>query len=281
MWHPFIIEPVMQQLKRRQERLATLEAKPAVPQTKTLYSIVWHCFHPSRVLLNSTRTRVMWVWATSPQITPTLQHCSTAAPPPVPVLSLSPQVPFLPLCCSHGIGMEGLPWACEQPCRNSISPVIAAQDCTQSSSTTSGFPTLTSHLPHIRRKCLSFVFSCAQRDGLNVQGSGSLRKALAGLSTHTELCRSDELSLPASSFSRQHSQASCFIRHRLSLRLWSNSSEVEKSLSIYWTNSKLWWESLHREKAEKNWIKAVLKQESTCLQASIVDTSSVLSQQLR
>lgn len=122
----------------------------------------------------------MWVWATRPQLTFTLaalfysSSSSWSCAPPVPTAPLPSPL------CSHGRGMEWVPWASKQPCTKSIFPVFAAQDCRHSNSVISGFTTLTSHLPHIRRTCLSLVFSCAQaqRDGLKVQGRGCFRRAL-------------------------------------------------------------------------------------------------------
>lgn len=92
---------------------------------------------------------------------------------PVPTAPLPSPLP------SHGRGMEWVPCAGKQPSQ-SLFFLFAAQDCMHSNSIILGFTTLTSHLPHIRRMCLSFVFSCAQaqRNGQKVQGGGCFRKAL-------------------------------------------------------------------------------------------------------
>lgn len=123
----------------------------------------------------------MWVWATRPQLTFTLAalfYSSSSSWGCAP--SPSPQLPFPSLPSLQPWQRHGGPWACKQPCTKSIFPVFATQDCRHSNSVISGFTTLTSHLPHIRRMCLSLVFSCAQtqRDGLKVQGRGCFRRAL-------------------------------------------------------------------------------------------------------
>lgn len=241
-------------------------------------NLVEDCFHLARLLLllKSTRTQVIQIWATSlhgayrdnwhsqcstAPSSPLSWSCAFSQDPhsssPLPSAACNPAGrPFF-LCSLHIWRMHA---------------ELAFQEWFY-------FRVYYTHAvnPLHSGGCVPHVLLCTQRavDWMCRRWDFSVSAEQSCVYAQTGLCGCVQFSLSGSSFRGGLRLLICRTRafsKTLVKQFWS---QKEKALPIYSTNSELWWESLHREKAERT--KPVLKCESTWVHVSIIDIASVLS----